>query len=274
MKCTNSHEMAEAAKFCGECGQAPAADIQKCTGCQAELPFLKGNTLPKFCGECGVAVATAGADDQALDQELEALNAFTKARTEIEKDLEVLPVVDEGEIDVGPINELLKSATVKDPETGVEGIEAAPIVGELLKSVNVLSAQVRMNAEHAARWTRHLADENARILKSLGVLVGANKRLHDELGRIGGESRGRRGVTAVVHQPTRGTNGSAEMPDLGPGELFTKAIVANQAKGGTLFDSTTIGQLEHWCGMGAGLRQIAEQDPALALKLRAGITAS
>jgi hypothetical protein len=274
-KCTNAHEMDDGHKFCGECGGKPSAALTKCTACAAELPLLKSGGAPKFCPACGTDCAVTDGD---LDAALDGVNAFLKARADVLKDISTPASVDDDAIDVGPIQELLKSATLKD-DAGVEqGIDAAPIVGELLKGQSRADLQTRAFAEHQGKLALHLAAGQDLLLKAMNALGGFVKGLRDDLDALGGATRGRKARIASVTLAGKGagdpTGDAGKLID-GPAAsaLLVKAQVAADKQPGVL-TAGEIAAIETYAGMGWTLKAIAEADPMLAQRIDRAISAN
>lgn len=267
LKCANGHEMVKGSKFCGECGGKAADEAAQCGACSAEM--VKS---AKFCPECGTKT---GAAEPQLDQVLEEMGAFAKARIEREKELELLPIIEEGDVDHSAVEKILAKAAVPNEQGN---LDAGPIVEALLKSVNTALMQARTFAEHDNTWMQHLADGQGKLVKATIALVGAFKSeiamLKSEIAALSNASRGRRTGQAVIETlPKREPAGGADNREEGKKDprlqlrgpdLFAKAELGWRRDPEALSLVET-GRLESYTtGMNQSLEEIAQTDPQLA----------
>lgn len=224
LHCTQNHLMAKGAKFCGECGSGPATPEEqgKCAACESTMA-----KSAKFCAACGTAAATTVED---LDAVLDELGTFAKANAAIVDDMGKLPEIDEEMVDVGEIDAMLKSATVKDEATGVEGIDAVPVVAELLRQQNIEAATEHVHAEHIIKALTHIARGQGLIAKTQ-LAIGARLK---EFEVAGNAPRGRKASLALVTKALPGTGAGAA----------PAGAVANGLRGKDLFAKAKMGSLK------------------------------
>lgn len=261
LNCTNGHVIAKGQRFCGECGgKAAEADAATCTSCRGTIA-----KAAKFCSDCGTPTA---AEEPALDEALEAINAFAKAQAAIQADLASLPEVDESIVDAGEVEALLKSATLRDNE-GNEAVDATPVVTELLKSTNHLSAQQRLYAEHQQKVNDHLVAGAALLVKATAAMGRAFREFREEVQGWGAAPRGRKAATVPPEVLAKAMTGTEDIgvTDIPAGELMAKAATTPG------LTATEISRLEIYTNSGMGLAAIAKDDPNYAATLRRAIAA-
>jgi hypothetical protein len=285
MKCKKGHEMLAKAKHCGECGEGPAEEMVKCAACSTEM-----TKAAKFCLECGVAAAVPSA---ALDVALDGLNAFAKAKIDIEKTLADLPEIDEDELDPKAVDEIIKAATVKDDKGNDVGLDAGPVMTEFLKGQNLLTAIVQSYAGHQQKYNAHLADSDTVLLKAVIAIGATVKDLAEKVEKWGAQPRtpGGKSIrdTALTIKSRDGINGTGPQAaaleerrreaterwgeDI-PGEvLLAKATAACMRESG-LFGPADVAKLEFYKNNGRGnYHSLMQEDAAFAARVRAAVDA-
>lgn len=264
LKCTQGHDLAADAKFCGACGQPPTQEMVKCAACSAQ--FIKG---ANFCLQCGAAQGDATKD---LDAALGTLGDFQKALTAKAATLGTLPELAQVAVDQKRVDEILKSAAVKDDKTGEQiGYDATSLVPELLRD----NAELRRgNAELGAMvksYVAHLAASDQKHAEAIGILMGTNlafghflKAFVDRFEKWANSSRGRvaERTFAMVDRPA--TGGDQNAGDLRGTALMTKALAAKSTEGPlfTPHDIAVLETLQHH-----GVTEIKKARPELAARL-------
>jgi hypothetical protein len=272
LKCGQGHELSEGQKFCGECG-GPAEEAGKCAACSAVMAKAQ-----RFCSDCGTAApGTDGAAD--LDASLDEMNAFVKASTEYEDELLALPEIDDDTaIDDSKITAVLAKARVLDPETQEPlGLDATPVVGELMRMQTRADLGSRAYTEHLTAGMHHLFDGQGKLLKSQVAIATLLKGLAATVAELANTPRGRRSV-AIAPAATMGGATRPRTAAQGPAgpDLMAKAVLAAR-KNGELLSSVDIAKLEGYAldpSLNWGLPEIAAVDPQLAAKVDAALLAT
>ena len=252
----------EAPKFCGDCGADVVADAPmiKCTACDTDLM-----AKARFCNECGVEQTTTV---EQLDQVAGEIADFVKARVTETTALATLPDLDDVEIDDAAIENMLKAATVEDA-TGEPGIDAVPVVTELLKSVQADRHAFRKGATHLNAHMAAIGKDNAAILRFLAPIALTLKSVVAEVARIGNTAVGRKMPAVVPALPAR-ADAAIEDGNLGGDDLMAKCLTATD-RNPSLLGINDVSALEGYCAAGFTLKAIHEQDPGLGAKASAAL---
>jgi hypothetical protein len=265
--CKNGHALlAEAQRFCGECGSEAAGDETSC-GCGATL--AKG---VKFCGECGAAAGPLTGD---LGSALDEVESYIKARAGITDDL-TLPVLDpEDQSGAEDVDRILKAAAVRDADTGEEiGVDAVPVVGAFMKGQSDLAAASQMYAEHLTELARAQLDGQTAMMKAV-VLIGrtVEKLASAPTGpRVLGPGAGP--AIGLGAEPMAKGNGAAmpagQFDGLRGADLLVKATVAAQ-RNPSLLTTMELAAVEHFGNNDASLADIKGINAELASRVEAAL---
>jgi hypothetical protein len=269
--------MVKGQRFCGKCGAKgdEEHEMVKCSSCTGEM--MKAHV---FCPACGTKANTP---DKELDDFLAGVPMFQKARIDKEAELEVLPIVEAGDVDHTAIDQVLLKAKIPD-EAG--NINALPILEEQLHGVNTLSAQIRTNAEHNQAWNRHHAAGIAEMMKATVLLarrvVGQEKQiemLKASVETLAATPRGRRIGQPQLEVAPRRAPGEGQLVTGDPGDdlrgekLFLKAKTG-YVKDPTLQNAGAIASLETYKAMNASAAEVAANDAPLGEWLQRCLTAA
>ncbi len=278
MKCSKGHEMQATQKHCGECGSKPAEEMRKCAACSGQ--FLKAFN---FCPECGVEAGDGTID---MDAAIAELDAFTKAREAIGKDLfTALPVVpDDAGVNEEAVQAILKAATIKGADGHPDQLDAEPVLEHLIADNQRLAARLDTFSGHMLKAVAHIATDNERLLKANLTLMGQVKGLTTQVKEYLANPRsGRKGITAVTpilkgrtdtpggKEPAELENPFGDLGEVRGHDLMAKAVLAGR---GGFLKSQHIAALEPFTNGNLSLVEVHAQHDELAAIVARGIEAS
>lgn len=268
MKCTNSHDVADGSKFCGQCGDKVEQEAQttmaKCVACAGDQPANN-----KFCGGCGEAMPTSETELEQMMADLAAPIGGQMAKS---------TTGDAGDAAAETAGDDLLNETGDDVAAAAAASDAPDLTmaKALVDRLNLVGRQNREILRRSNAGDAAVRDRMGLMSKAFAALIGRVRGI--AAAPAVEQPKGARSVLAggrqvkVLAKNTAASEAAAQQENVVRGQgLMAKAMAAKGA--GKAISTDDIARLNFFTNRNASLDDIAQVDEGLAERVAVAIAA-